>query len=243
MMRTPILLLLFSFNLLAEVPSLAPVARELASPVTEYPANAVLAVGGALTLTFAVVRYQTGDDVQSFAYREKPLGNTSGWGEVIGYGIPNALYFGWWYVDHQRKKDAGSRARASLMLKTTLYSMVTTNVLKYTVGETRPAGDEDVSFPSGHATAAFAFATVVATEHGLPWAIPSYALASFIAYSRLNDNRHYTHDVIAGATIGTAFGLGLASLQDEAEKSDETSVFVPFYSGSTIGIAWARTFD
>ena len=35
------------------------------------------------------------------------------------------------------------------------------------------------------------------------------ALAGTVALSRMNDNKHYLHDVVAGATIGTAYGLGI----------------------------------
>jgi membrane-associated phospholipid phosphatase len=59
------------------------------------------------------------------------------------------------------------------------------------------------SFPSGHSTAAFAFATGVG--HVLPpAAIPLRALAALIAYSRVHTGVHYPGDVVAGALMGTA---------------------------------------
>lgn len=59
------------------------------------------------------------------------------------------------------------------------------------------------SFPSGHAAAAFAFATGVG--HVLPpAAIPLHGLAALVAYSRVHTGVHYPADVIAGALIGTA---------------------------------------
>ncbi len=65
------------------------------------------------------------------------------------------------------------------------------------------------SFPSGHTTTAFAFASVVAMEHEWYLGAGAYALASFVAYSRMNDNEHYLHDVAMGATLGTVFGVAL----------------------------------
>lgn len=59
------------------------------------------------------------------------------------------------------------------------------------------------SFPSGHAASAFAFATGVASA----WpeaAIPLYAVATLVAYSRVHTGVHYPSDVIAGSVVGTA---------------------------------------
>ena len=57
------------------------------------------------------------------------------------------------------------------------------------------------SFPSGHAAAAFAFATGVG--HTLPVAaVPLRALAALVAYSRVHTGVHYPSDVVAGALIG-----------------------------------------
>ena len=39
-------------------------------------------------------------------------------------------------------------------------------------------------------------------RYGLEWGIPAYALASWVAYSRVEAGEHHPHDVIAGAAIG-----------------------------------------
>ncbi len=58
------------------------------------------------------------------------------------------------------------------------------------------------SFPSGHAAAAFAFATAVADV--LPSAgIPLRTLAALVAYSRVHTGVHYPGDVVSGALAGT----------------------------------------
>jgi undecaprenyl-diphosphatase len=60
------------------------------------------------------------------------------------------------------------------------------------------------SFPSGHATAAFTAATILArTGHGDPfW----YALALVVAGSRVYVRMHHSSDIIAGALVGLALG-------------------------------------
>ena len=73
--------------------------------------------------------------------------------------------------------------------------------LKYTVNETRPDGGSQ-SFPSGHASISFCGAEFIRKRYGWELGIPAYAAASFVAYSRVEANEHYPHDVIAGAAIG-----------------------------------------
>lgn len=86
-------------------------------------------------------------------------------------------------------------------------SAATTYSLKQVVQERRPDKSDRRSFPSGHATFAFAGATMLAHEYGHsePWvAIGGYTLASLVAVDRLVRDRHYLHDVCAGAVIGVA---------------------------------------
>ncbi len=70
----------------------------------------------------------------------------------------------------------------------------------------RPA---DLSYPSGHSTMAFTVATLLALGLPLSWQLQTllYLLASLVAYSRLHLGVHYPLDVLAGATLGTGWGL------------------------------------
>jgi membrane-associated phospholipid phosphatase len=85
--------------------------------------------------------------------------------------------------------------------------------LKYTIGRTRPsfAGDPDQlrpfsganSFPSGHTAVAFAIATSIAEETDDSWSdVALYSAATLTAMARVNDDRHWTSDVLFGALIG-----------------------------------------
>jgi len=73
--------------------------------------------------------------------------------------------------------------------------------LKYTIDETRPNG-EDHSFPSNHASIAFASAEFMRKRYGWNYGIPAYLASAFVAYSRVEADQHYVHDVLAGAAIG-----------------------------------------
>lgn len=75
--------------------------------------------------------------------------------------------------------------------------------LKYTINETRPNGG-DHSFPSNHTSISFASAEFMRKRYGWEYGIPAYIAATFVAYSRVESEEHYTHDVIAAAAIGIA---------------------------------------
>ena len=76
-----------------------------------------------------------------------------------------------------------------------------TSGLKYAVNEKRPNGGNH-SFPSGHASFSFGIAEFIGKRYGWEYGIPAYVAASFVGYSRVESNDHYTHDVVAGALIG-----------------------------------------
>jgi membrane-associated phospholipid phosphatase len=82
---------------------------------------------------------------------------------------------------------------------------VTAYSLKQLVAEKRPDGSDRRSFPSGHAMFAFAGATMLCHEFGQlsPWVpIGGFGVATLTAVDRLVRDRHYLHDICAGAAIG-----------------------------------------
>ena len=66
------------------------------------------------------------------------------------------------------------------------------------------------SFPSGHATVAFACATTLALA--VPrLVLPLFALAALIAWSRVYVGVHYQLDVLAGAVLGVTLAFAVAA--------------------------------
>ena len=60
------------------------------------------------------------------------------------------------------------------------------------------------SFPSGHTTTAFAFATVlILMLKNKKWQLPFLTAALLVGYSRIYLAQHFLIDVLAGAFIGT----------------------------------------
>ena len=78
--------------------------------------------------------------------------------------------------------------------------------IKFAVGRERPDHSNNQSFPSGHAAVTFATATVLERHLGWRNSALAYTLASYVAMSRLHDNRHYLSDVVFGAAVGTIAG-------------------------------------
>lgn len=77
---------------------------------------------------------------------------------------------------------------------------------KLAVGRERPDSSNHRSFPSGHASGTFATATVLQRHYGWRAGIPAYAIAGYIATSRLNEGRHHLSDVVFGAAVGILAG-------------------------------------
>jgi membrane-associated phospholipid phosphatase len=92
------------------------------------------------------------------------------------------------------------------LLRSLAVSEGITQALKYTVRRERPDRSGRNSFPSGHAADTFAFATALERHLGWRGAVPAYIVASYVAASRLRENRHFLSDVVFGATVGAIAG-------------------------------------
>ena len=102
---------------------------------------------------------------------------------------------------------------------TILLAEMASGLLKAAIGRDRPplADPEPEplvgvpathSFPSGHATVSFACATILALAiPRLAW--PLFGLAALVAFSRVYVGVHYPLDIVAGAALGVALGVGV----------------------------------
>ena len=142
---------------------------------------------------------------------------------------------------------SGDRARyyhAKGLAQSMATTMFVTGLLKYTFSRRRPywtEGDRTInarrSFPSGHASQAFAIATYTTlylddhVELSTGWRTLAYAgiglAASGFATERVLNRRHHASDVIVGGLLGAATALAIYGYQqqrfDRATHSTGTS--------------------
>lgn len=145
----------------------------------------------------------------SFSDRERKW---SSWGNIAGWGVLPVVYSAIMVTDHFTNSDPYSTSLkdTEYMLKTIAYTGLSTFVLKTITSQRRPKDKlKSDSFPSGHASSAFAFSTAIWLLHGPYWGTFSAALASWITYSRIDDGSHYYHDSIFGAALGISYALGI----------------------------------
>jgi membrane-associated phospholipid phosphatase len=140
---------------------------------------------------------------------------------------------------------AGGRLMATLLLAGT-----TSSLGKFALGRPRPDESLDAdgfspfsgqaALPSGHSTMAFALATCLADEIHRPWAtVGLYTMATGVAWSRLNDNRHWLSDVAAGALVGIT-SAKLASGRWRIFNFRPPSVLVG--PSGRMGLGWSADF-
>jgi len=95
----------------------------------------------------------------------------------------------------------------------------TSYILKIVTGRQRPSDTDERyafspfsfkdSFPSGHTTVAFAWASVIAENYGI-WYI-TYPVAALCGIARIYKNMHWASDVFIGSIIGIFFGKLVSS--------------------------------
>ena len=146
-----------------------------------------------------------------------------------------------------------------MYLETQLLTWGVTSLLKTTIDRPRPymyhddypqakvdSGDWDDSFPSNHTAMSFAgasFASYVFCKYNpdSKWRIPvtaiSYSLAISVAALRVAGGSHFMTDVLAGAFIGTAIGIGVPALHTLFTDKDAT------VSVSPLGLAFSMRFN
>ncbi len=210
---------------------------DVKSPVTTK-AKWTLLSGTALTLVTLASDDQVGHPFEKSVVTHKPLGRATEYGDWAGQLIPNALYAGGMWIAYKQGSEL-AYSRAELMVLGTFYAVSASTIMKYTIREGRPYNSKiRTSFPSGHTTSAFAFAGIVAAEHGWWYGVPAMMLATYTGYTRIEDHQHYLHDVVAGATVGLSYALGIYYVR-KPERCDFVMVPKPLDDGAELSVAWS----
>jgi len=115
-------------------------------------------------------------------------------GDILAVAIPLGAYATTFYMDDNEGQYQFYKSYGT--------TLATTGILKLAVDEERPDGDGEDSFPSGHTSSAFSGASFIHLRYGFKYAIIPYLAAAYTGYTRVETDRHYTKDVLAGAAIG-----------------------------------------
>ncbi len=189
----------------------------------------LLAMGGGTALA---VR-SADDDLNNWAVDRGTAGYTK-FGAVAGDGwihggLALGTYVTGYFADSPRMAHFGSD-----LIRAQALNAVVTRGLKLATQRHRPHGGGD-SMPSGHTSASFATAAVVDAHFGWKAGVPAYALASFIGWSRIRDDRHWLSDVIIGGTLGAIAGRTVT-----AGHGDRQWVVVPAASADGAAVYVVR---
>lgn len=208
------------------------------SPLYDDQSKKVLLYGSSAVVFLVAFRDQTIEKFQDDVSTHKPLGDFAPLGDYSGMLVPNLIYAGYMAYDWKSRGNKESKSKMMNMIEASAYAGITTGILKRIVNQKRPHGGDRLSFPSGHTTTAFAFATTVALEHP-EWKYEAFALATFAGFSRINDNQHYLHDVVMGATIGSAFAI---SIFNRSKAASDSYTLLPVIMPDYISYNYIKSF-
>ncbi len=176
------------------------------------------------------------EDLQKI-FQENRTNSTDKFADFVrpyGDKLPNFL-LGGIYLKGLVFKDQKAKNTAYLGFKSILFTQGIVMGLKYFTGRERPSGhrgayffkmldfspgQNSLSFPSGHAATAFAFSSVIANQYPKWWVkIIVYSAATSVAWSRVNDNVHFTSDVLVGSAIGWYVGTTLTKFHQKKKSN------------------------
>lgn len=143
-------------------------------------------------------------DQISFSINISKLATSTGYAAAAFYFVGRA-------TGNRRAKETGILGGEAV-----LDSLMVSSAIKAITQRPRPLHDGGRgrffsggnSFPSGHAMAAWSFATVVADEYSDRRLVKfgAYGLATVVSLARFTGNRHFLSEVLVGSVIG--YGIG-----------------------------------
>ena len=148
------------------------------------------------------------------------------------YGLPVLAGF---YIVGLAGDNYNAKTVALDGFSASVISSLATSIIKGIAGRARPntglgphhwnpfGGDQ--SFPSGHTTGAFAFASVIAGHYDSVWvASTAYTIASLVGVARIHLDAHWASDVVAGGLIGGVIGHHLVNFNDNWRKEHDLAL-------------------
>lgn len=214
--------------------ALSGVGSYLTSPL-RFSGSDWLAVGGVAAGTGAIMgldreihRQMKSDGRES--YNGDWWDAPTVYGDFAGAGGIGVLVYGAGLA----ARSEAIRVTGRVILESLCSAGVAAFTLRYITGRSRPFTNdgpwafrgfgwahEHQSFPSGHATAAFALSTSLAERIGTSWSrIGFYALGTITAVARVRNNQHWASDVAVGAVLGITAGFSAVNREAEQKASN-----------------------
>jgi membrane-associated phospholipid phosphatase len=127
------------------------------------------------------------------------------------------------------------------LVESCAYAGIVTTAIKSASGRSRPyvgKGNMDwhpvqfntdqTSFPSGHATLAFAVSSVMANYlDNIYWKVGWYTIATLVGTARIYHDKHWLSDVVMGSAIG--YFIGDYVSRDPENRSEQTGNTIKDY--------------
>jgi len=187
----------------------------------------------------AVLFYAYDRQLQDFVqdHRSNVLGSLTDVTNYLGNGYVVLPAEALLYCYGALAKDEKARRISLEMLESFAIVGVTVNGIKFLTHRHRPSASDspyiwdgpsfsthNIAFPSGHASVAFSWATVLAEEFkDKPViGIVSYALAACTSFARVYNNKHWFSDVFVGAVLSHFITKKIVALHAENDNNDLT---------------------
>ncbi len=155
-------------------------------------------------------------------------------------GTHFALAGAWYLVGQQTQNDKTYNVGKKL------FSALIINGASTMLGQAASWDDgpngEWGTFPSGHTSSTFCFASVMHQEYGPLVGIPLYGLGALVAIELLDYDEHNLTDVVIGAVLGLVIGHSDASEKELEIFGGKVLPYADPNTGST-GIAWVKPLE
>ncbi|HEX8961110.1 MAG TPA: phosphatase PAP2 family protein [Geobacteraceae bacterium] len=209
-----------------------------------YGLLGTLATAGAVGLTY-VFDADIRDKVQGT--RGRTLDKAADVGSIVGdpfvhLGVAAAVYGGGALAGSAKWQETGEMLGEAAIL-----ADASGFILKEAIGRGRPFAAQDKgsfrpfqfrtdydSMPSLHTASSFAMASVLAsTSESIPAKLFYYGAATFVGFSRIYKDKHWTSDVVLGAALGELCGRVVTDYHVRGKRV----ALVPAVSGDSAMLA------
>lgn len=200
--------------------------------------------------------YSADDGIYDWTKTNRSTSGDDFWKFIANFGDPVMLLAisGGIYATGELAGSTGMRRAALLSIESLLISSTMLYALKWAVGRARPYAEEGkssfhpfsftskyYSFPSGHTSAAFSVASVIAHHSdSLLVDVLSYSLATFVGFARPFQDKHWASDVFFGAALGYFVGQKICAchISQPSKSIDVGLTLTPYQQSLTLAFSF-----